>query len=47
MSPGAAAAAVVVDRWLGEPTVGPHPVALFGRFMAAAEQRGWADSRGA
>jgi adenosylcobinamide-phosphate synthase len=41
----AAAAGVVADRFLGEPSPAVHPVARFGRLMAALEPRLWRDSR--
>ena len=40
-----AAAGLALDRLAGEPPAG-HPVAAFGRLMAAAEERLWHDSRG-
>lgn len=39
-----AAAGVALDRLVGEPSVA-HPVAAYGRLMAAAEERLWHDSR--
>jgi adenosylcobinamide-phosphate synthase len=39
-----AAAGVVLDRLVGEPPAA-HPVAAYGRLMAAAEERLWHDSR--
>jgi len=39
-----AGAGVALDRLLGEPPVA-HPVAAYGRLMAAAEERLWHDSR--
>ncbi len=42
-----AAVGLVADRVLGEPTLGPHPVALLGRSLAALEQRSYADRRAA
>ncbi|HEY3238401.1 MAG TPA: adenosylcobinamide-phosphate synthase CbiB [Acidimicrobiia bacterium] len=40
-----AAAGVALDRLVGEPPAA-HPVACYGRLMAAAEARLWHDSRG-
>ena len=37
--PLAAAAGVVLDRLIGEPPVGPHPVAVFGSAMTTVERR--------
>lgn len=36
---------MLIDRLIGEPPVGPHPVAVFGRAMLAVEERLWADRR--
>jgi adenosylcobinamide-phosphate synthase len=44
---GAVAVGLALDRALGEPPARVHPVARFGRGMARAEQRWWADSRSA
>ena len=44
---GAVASAVLLDRVLGEPPDRYHPVALFGRAMARAEEEMWADRRAA
>src|SRR5699024_2949433 len=41
----APAAGIVLDRWLGEPPMDPHPVAAFGSLMDAIEKRLWADRR--
>lgn len=38
---------LLADRVLGEPSVRPHPVSLFGRAMRAVERRVYRDSRGA
>ncbi len=38
---------VLIDRLVGEPPLGPHPVAVFGRAMVAVEERLWADRRSA
>src|SRR5205814_787740 len=43
--PLAAAAAVAADRVLGEPPAAIHPVAAFGRVMAAIERRTYRDER--
>jgi adenosylcobinamide-phosphate synthase len=42
-----AAAGVVIDAFVGEPAIRPHPVVLFGRVMRVVEQRCHADRRGA
>lgn len=42
---GALAAALVIDRVLGEPPEALHPVACFGRAMTWGESRWWRDSR--
>ncbi len=47
MTPAAAAAGLLADRWLGEPPTAVHPVAWFGRAMAAVERRTWRDDRAA
>src|SRR5439155_10298327 len=41
----AVAAALLVDRLIGEPPVRPHPVAAFGSMMQAVERRLYGDSR--
>lgn len=41
----AVAVGLLADMVLGEPPVRPHPVALFGRVVRAAEQRTYRDSR--
>ena len=42
-----AAAGIVLDRFLGEPAVSPHPVAALGSVLAALERRTYRDSRAA
>jgi adenosylcobinamide-phosphate synthase len=42
-----AALGLVADRLIGEPPTVLHPVAAFGRFMSAREQRAWQDNRAA
>jgi len=42
---GAAALGIALDRALGEPSLRPHPVALFGRVMRRTESALWADRR--
>lgn len=41
----APAVAILLDRRLGEPSLDPHPVAVFGSTMAAVEERLWSDVR--
>lgn len=41
----APAAGIIVDRFLGERPLDPHPVALFGSAMNRIEHRWWADDR--
>jgi adenosylcobinamide-phosphate synthase len=36
---------VVADRVLGEPTIGPHPVAVLGEVLSAVERQLYADKR--
>ncbi|HEX9969934.1 MAG TPA: adenosylcobinamide-phosphate synthase CbiB, partial [Acidimicrobiales bacterium] len=43
----AVAVGLLADMVLGEPPVRPHPVALFGRVVRAAERRTYRDSRSA
>lgn len=43
--PLAAAIGVLADRFLGEPRVDPHPVALLGSTLVRVEGRMWARSR--
>jgi adenosylcobinamide-phosphate synthase len=43
--PWGAAAGIVADRVLGEPTIQPHPVAVLGRALHALEGRLYADNR--
>jgi adenosylcobinamide-phosphate synthase len=45
VNPLAAAAAIAADRLLGEPPAAVHPVAGFGRLMAAAERETYRDGR--
>ncbi len=45
MIPAAAAVGLLADRWLGEPPTVVHPVAWFGRAMAAVERLTWRDDR--
>jgi adenosylcobinamide-phosphate synthase len=40
------AAGLMVDRLVGEPPTGVHPVARFGQGMAWLDQRWWRDDRG-
>ncbi len=40
-----AAAGVVVDRFLGEPGVDPHPLVIFGRCMSTVERHLYRDRR--
>jgi adenosylcobinamide-phosphate synthase len=44
---GQAAVGIVADLLLGEPKIGPHPVAVFGKSMRAIETRTYADDRSA
>jgi adenosylcobinamide-phosphate synthase len=44
-APVAAAVAIAADRALGEPPIGPHPVACFGRAMTAVESTIYAPDR--
>src|SRR5680860_946647 len=41
-----AAAGLLTDRLLGEPSIEPHPVAMYGSLMTRLEGRIWQDSRG-
>ena len=43
----AVAAALMVDRAIGEPPIDPHPVAAFGTAMKATERAFYEDTRGA
>ncbi|MCC5951758.1 MAG: cobalamin biosynthesis protein CobD [Acidimicrobiia bacterium] len=44
---GGVAAGLVLDQTIGERGLDPHPVAVFGSVMAAAERRWWDDDRAA
>jgi adenosylcobinamide-phosphate synthase len=44
-APVAAALAIAADRAFGEPPIGPHPVACFGRAMTAVESTIYAPAR--
>ncbi|MDT4977709.1 MAG: adenosylcobinamide-phosphate synthase [Pseudonocardiales bacterium] len=45
--PLAAAAGIAADRLIGEPPIGPHPVALLGTLLQQIERRLYADRRSA
>jgi adenosylcobinamide-phosphate synthase len=45
--PLAAAAGLAADRLIGEPPIGPHPVALLGTLLQQIERRLYADRRSA
>ncbi len=40
-----ASAGLLLDRLVGEPRVGPHPVSVFGSLMRGVERLAWRDSR--